>query len=748
MWKKRSIHQPKPIILCADFETSTAGVEYAKRNNDTFIYAMSVIRVPLYDDVLKKENVDSKVPWKPLKFVRWNYKPNLVRRNFGTWEDFLDYLLNKMEIGKDQQIMLYFHNGQKFDFVFIQRWLINNHWLRCLTPKQIEEAREKHLNYYEWETTQSWNAGVLYFWVEKIQGYITLELRDTIKIQPGTIEEIGKDLMKSYGDDIKSNPWFKDFNLVKVTEFNNYLDYIQDLKGDLVVCKDGTTFNIHNPKEWPEILAKRVSGDTEIMVVLLYYYILNQIINPVDYHADICLTTGQVAVKSFYEEIWHTTEHPEHTRKDLYETYYGSTFTQRVNEYLQLTGKWGEDIQAPSIVRGGFTNGMDEVKGKVMEGYFDSKDINSLYPFIACGKCPYGAGTHSYTLEEMMEDKNLWGVIWVKAKHVKQLVRNVPAMIPVKFVEEDEDVIGHYTYECGDFFGCFTKQEWTLVFGRENYFEWEDMEVVEYLCYATRPILKHFMETNYLAKQKASKEHNHSAKTVAKLKLNSLTGKFGQKLYKFKKIDPDTVSYETLKSSLDDLGLVDDDVKETLSENSFRYDWAKKHGFNILIGILSTTSKFVHTGLYAYITGGGRAYIQTIMLRLGSMYPNIKILYGDTDSMKIWYPNQETQNKVREWMSTNHLVDDTVLGAFKEEWDNQVKQFKYLCPKKYISADKDGNVLEDKSAMSGIKWSEIHNKLPQPHINDFYLGQTFKTLKPYKTKSGVLLIPTDYELKD
>ncbi|MBO7733300.1 MAG: hypothetical protein J6S67_12120 [Methanobrevibacter sp.] len=54
---------------------------------------------------------------------------------------------------------------------------------------------------------------------------------------------------------------------------------------------------------------------------------------------------------------------------------------------------------------------MDEVKGEVLEGYFDSKDINSLYPFIACGNCPYGAGTHVYTLEEMMERKDLWGVI-------------------------------------------------------------------------------------------------------------------------------------------------------------------------------------------------------------------------------------------------------------------------------------------------------------------------------------------------
>ncbi|MBO7733299.1 MAG: hypothetical protein J6S67_12115 [Methanobrevibacter sp.] len=54
---------------------------------------------------------------------------------------------------------------------------------------------------------------------------------------------------------------------------------------------------------------------------------------------------------------------------------------------------------------------------------------------------------------------------------MKQLIRNVPAMIPVKFVEEDEEVIGHYTYECGSFFGCFTKQEWNLVFGRTNYFE-------------------------------------------------------------------------------------------------------------------------------------------------------------------------------------------------------------------------------------------------------------------------------------
>ncbi|MBO7733297.1 MAG: hypothetical protein J6S67_12105 [Methanobrevibacter sp.] len=63
---------------------------------------------------------------------------------------------------------------------------------------------------------------------------------------------------------------------------------------------------------------------------------------------------------------------------------------------------------------------------------------------------------------------------------------------------------------------------------------------------------------------------------------------------------------------------------------------------------MSTTSKFVHTGLYAYITGGGRAYIQTIMLRLGSSYPDIKVLYGDTDSMKIWYPSAERQTTVRE----------------------------------------------------------------------------------------------------
>ncbi|MBO7044134.1 hypothetical protein J6W34_06350 [bacterium] len=40
---------------------------------------------------------------------------------------------------------------------------------------------------------------MLNFWVQSINGYIHVELRDTIKIQLGSIKEIGNDLFGEHG---------------------------------------------------------------------------------------------------------------------------------------------------------------------------------------------------------------------------------------------------------------------------------------------------------------------------------------------------------------------------------------------------------------------------------------------------------------------------------------------------------------------------------------------------------------------
>ena len=58
------------------------------------------------------------------------------------------------------------------------------------------------------------------------------------------------------------------------------------------------------------------------------------------------------------------------------------------------------------------------------------------------------------------------------------------------------------------------------------------------------------------------------------------------------------------------------------------------------------------------------------------------MLYGDTDSMKIWVKDDKTYNQVLSDLKQEGLLDDDKLGMFKEEFGNKVKCFKYLCPKK------------------------------------------------------------------
>ena len=753
-----NMNNTRPLILCADLETCAGGTKFAKENNDTFIYAIHVCRVPLY---LKFGRATTKCPWHPIKWVptkshpsMWNKKPTYLDKDFGTWDDFIDYMLNKMELGANQLIYLYFHNGQKFDFIFIQKWLINNNWYRALTKGETNECKEKKINFYTWNTATGWNSGTLYFWNEKSNGYIIVELRDTIKIQLGTIKEIGENLFGengAYRKEWLSNPWLKDFDLQKKP-----LDvfYVDDLIDETVICKDGYKFNIHRVNMWPQMIKERVNSDVYIMVGMLYYYILNQVINPRDYSSDIAMTTGQVAMQSYFRndvlKVWG--HKPVKDEIKVWTKFYGSDWETRFNEYLLLNGEWDilglSDTSAPKIARGGFTNGLDEVKGKVIsDGKFLSFDVNSEYPFIALNPVPYGPGKDDKSWDEIMDDDNLWGVLWIKAKHVKQLIRNVPAMLLAKFSENDEDDNQIYKYELDNFFGCFTKQEFEVFFN-EDYFKWDDVEVVNLLYWKTKPLLRDYMTSNYKAKQEASKEHNKTKKLSAKLKLNSITGKFSQKLMKVEKFNPETFTYEHLKKELGNIKGLDEDMKETLNESSFRYDKALSRKQNLQLLTINEVA-FANTAIYSFITGGGRAWIQSNMLKLGSTYgKDLKVLYGDTDSMKIWVSNESIYQQVLNDLAKQGLLDDDKLGMFKEEFNDKVKSFKYICPKKYLSGNDKKEVIESKSALSGLKWDDVKKTCPQPTLDDIYVGAKFLTLKPSTVKHGVLLNETEYEIKE
>ena len=84
------------------------------------------------------------------------------------------------------------------------------------------------------------------------------------------------------------------------------------------------------------------------------------------------------------------------------------------------------------------------------------------------------------------------------------------------------------------------------------------------------------------------------------------------------------------------------------------------------------------------------AYVRRKMCKLYLKYKD-HILFMDTDCIVL-----ESSVKFDEPIGND-------LGMFKEEFANQVSTFKYVCPKKYFSGDKDGNVIPSKSALSGVK---------------------------------------------
>ena len=137
------------------------------------------------------------------------------------------------------------------------------------------------------------------------------------------------------------------------------------------------------------------------------------------------------------------------------------------------------------------------------------------------------------------------------------------------------------------------------------------------------------MLTNYEAKLKASEINNASLKTSAKLKLNALTGKFIQNFVK-------ATRFYSKYTTLDDiLSFIAKNLNDELSsETKTEITNLFKNKEKIIVNLV-TPNNFAYAPTYCAITGKGRAWIQNHILQLATHFPKIKVMYSDTDSIKI-----------------------------------------------------------------------------------------------------------------
>ena len=681
---------------------------------------------------------------------------------------------------------------------------------------KLKELLKTKQHCYSYGKDNNWVSMTIYLYHPK--GYhIRIELRDSFKLLTQSIKSIGhdffsKDVKGNYYQELQTNPWYllqsKAFGDDCLTKQPLNVDAVQDVKDDVVYYDDKTNkyeYPLLDSTKWPSMIKERVATDTIILCFALGYGLVKGIWT-VLHSNKVPQTTGASAV-NFFASMLVDKNNPDNIRDlvinkrgehkgkvnndTLWNNVYGCSvqvriglerwFTGKLNKldlktldhYLELFNKHHHTqldlVSLPNGARGGFTEGLPSIKGKTLQGYYISGDVNSEYPFGATQPLPYGEPTYLNTIPPHQDNK--WWMGWFYVKHIKMTARCIQPLLKkvwsldyskltyqlkeglLSKKEKDEyyrlyPKDEHYVYELTNAIIPWGEDEYnTYILKHPEEFEIEDFWPIIILLFDAKPWAKRFMEENYKIKQQASKEHNNTMKLSAKLKLNSLTGKFDQKYIQTMNINlcdyPDKEEViSMIKQTYYKWGeLLGDDYKEMIEEELLKQVQEVRNPDNsnkeILIDLPSECKHSYIPG-YSAITSKGRALIHNYSLELVKQFgydeTKIKLCYSDTDSMKIWTKDQKTYDECIKFMNDQHWLDDNELGKLKEEFKGKVKYFKYLCPKKYLGGDENKQVLFNCSAISGISRDDLPKDLKMDDIGVLDVKQDMKPQQIKKLK--------------
>lgn len=277
--------------------------------------------------------------------------------------------------------------------------------------------------------------------------------------------------------------------------------------------------------------------------------------------------------------------------------------------------------------------------GKQKRGPFASLDVNSMYPFIMrnnllpCKLTDYQEDVPLRAVKEILKNRCVVAEITVSTK------------IPVFAVKREKKII----YPIGEF-RCFVNTP-----GLQFAIKRGQLKAVHKLAsYKQANLFADYVDFFYGLKQQYEKEDNGIMRTLSKYLLNTLYGKFAQRL-----------TYESKESSdsPDDYFRIDTwDLVTGEKEITYKM-------FNTLVTIQGQgEGKNTLVAISSHITEYARFYLWEIIEQVGLE----NTLYCDTDSIKI---------KERHISKLDSLIDPERLGALKLE--KVFKEFQIWGPKSY-----------------------------------------------------------------
>ena len=272
-------------------------------------------------------------------------------------------------------------------------------------------------------------------------------------------------------------------------------------------------------------------------------------------------------------------------------------------------------------------------------------DINSMYPFVMKN---YPVPTKLLRYYEKIPAKYFEEIRTEYGYIVEAHVRLEKPLLPATHN-------GRLVFPVGEIHGVFTKPELELALEQGTL-----LGVSRCALYNEETAFSSFVSFFYAARKKFKADGNEQFAYFSKLILNSLYGKFGQKITEYKAIGYNAALPD--ESGTTYLPAIGQEVKYRRLDGITEIETGEREAYNSFPAVAS------------YITAAARAYLTTIIDKAG--WSNV--LYCDTDSV---FVNQKGYDRLVD------EIDPDILGKLKLEGKSD--SVAIFGPKRYRFGDKE-----------------------------------------------------------
>lgn len=555
------------------------------------------------------------------EFTYKNSKVHLV-------EQLLDWIvgvkksqMKKFNKNRNNHIIMYFHNGSKYDNFFIMEYLLENGFTQILDTTDYSKMENKQFSMLANDSIKILSIVLRY-------KDCLISIKDSLRKLTYSIKKIGELVDRNKLVDIGNKYYNQNFYELSEAEQNEYIEY----------AKEDTIIQHLGLEHFKKFMSEAVIRNNVT---------LNKV-QGLDHWKNLTLSQ---AAKNIHRALdWNESKNYQIDKKDYLNFHY----------------------------KGGYTLCNPKYLGKIVENVH-TYDINSSYPSIMLERVPIKQITFEKYNKLAVDRKARLFKVYIYKAELKEglvpIIRMYKKSNPTtnEYIENSFSENEKFFSKLEDFFVpfYFWEEEFEYV---KNFYDLE-AEIIDTLYFEKSKIFTRYL--TYFKNQKETADKLKKTTTdknelqkieltrnFAKLSMNCLSGKFGQKIKNENWLATTTPLQKGVYLYNNNIINIIKE-KEPLSKNSFLYKFAfLDKNFTRYIN-----NKVPNNFIISYITAIGRCKLFNIIQKMKDNF-----IYCDTDS--IYCINERIPD---------NLLDSAEFGKWK--YEGSFKFFKCLKSKCYIATN-------------------------------------------------------------